>query len=119
MQNGTTQLEYLLLLIKKGHFIAAKLQFAIGQKIPFGRENIDFLGSEFDLMIKPYLEELYKHEVSSCCNNPYCTNKETLKESVNCSLVTITNSISNSASPERIPEMINECCEEESVGRSG
>ena len=116
MQNGTTQLEYLL-LFKKGNFIAAKLQVAIVQKIPFGRENIDFLG--FDWMIKPYLEDLYKHEISSCYNNPYCTNKETLKESVNCSLVSITNSISNWASPERIPDMINECCEEESFGRCG
>ena len=36
----------------------AKLQVAIDQKIPFGRKNIDFFGSEFDLMIRPYLEEL-------------------------------------------------------------
>ena len=78
MQNGTIQLQHLLHLIKKGHFNAAKLQVAIDQKIPFGRENIDFFGSEFDLMIKPYLEELYKHEVSSSCSSPYCTNKEIL-----------------------------------------
>ena len=79
MQNGTIQLQHWLHLIQKGHFNAAKLQVAIDQKIPFGRENIDFFGSEFDLMIKPYLEELYKHEVSSSCNSPYCTNKEILK----------------------------------------
>ena len=71
MQNGTIQLQHLLHLIEKGHFNAAKLQVTIDQKIPFGRENIDFSGSEFDLMIKTYLEELYKHEVSSRRNSPY------------------------------------------------
>ena len=42
MQNGTIQLQHWLHLIEKGHFNAAKLQVAIDQKIPFGRENIDF-----------------------------------------------------------------------------
>ena len=68
MQNGTIQLQHLLHLIEKCHSNAARLQVAIDQKIPFGKENIDFFGSEFDLMRKPYLEELYEHEVSSSCN---------------------------------------------------
>ena len=42
MQNGTIQLQHLLYLIEKSYFNAAKLQVAIDQKIPFGRENIDF-----------------------------------------------------------------------------
>ena len=119
MHNGTTQLQHLLHLIEKGHFNAAKLQVAIDQKIPFGRENIAFFGSEFDLMIKPYLEKLYKHEVSSSCNSPYCTNKEILKESVNCPSLSIINPISNTASPEKNSEIINEWFEEESVTRCG
>ena len=73
----------------------------------------------FDLMIKPYLEELYKYEVSSSCNNPYCTNREILKELVNCPSLSIINAISNTASPENISKMINEWFEEESVTRCG
>ena len=109
MQNGTIQLQHWLHLIEKGHFNAAKLQVAVDQKIPFGRENIDIFGSEFDLTI----------EVSSSCNSPYCTNKEILKVSVNCPSLSIINPISNTASPESIPEMINEWFEEESVTRCG
>ena len=119
MQNGTIQLQHLLHLIEKGHFNVAKLQVAIDQKIPFGRESIDFFGREFDLIIKPYLKELYTHEVSSSCNSPYCTNNEILKVSVNCSSLSVINPISNTASPESIHKMINEWFEEESVTRCG
>ena len=68
-------------------------------------------------MIKPYLEELYKHEVSPSCNSPYCTNKEILKVPVNCPSLSVINPISNTASPDSVPEMINEWFEEESVTR--
>ena len=104
-------------LIEKGHFNAAKLQVAIDQKIPFGRENIDFFGNEFDLTTKPYLVELYKHEVSYSCNSPYCTNKEILKEAVNCPSLIVVNPVSNIASADSSSEMINEWFEEESVTR--
>ena len=119
MLNGTIQLQHLLHLIEKGDFNTAKLQVAIDQMISFGRENTDFFGSEFDLMIKPYLEELYKHEVSSSCKSPYCTYKETLKISVNCPSLSVINPISNTASPDSISEMIDEWFEEESVNRCG
>ena len=118
-QNDTTQLQHLLHLIEKSHFNAAKLEVAIDQKITFGRENIDFFGSEFDLMVKLYLEELYKHDVSSSCNSPYCTNKKFLKESENCPSLSIINPITNTASPKSVSEMINEWFEEESVTRCG
>ena len=102
MQNGTIQLQHLLHLIEKGYFNAAKLQVAIDQKIPFSRENIDFFESEFDLMIKPHLEELYKHEVLFSSNSLCCTNKELLKVSVNCPSLSVISPISNTASPESI-----------------
>ena len=42
MQTGTTQLQYLLHLIEKSHFNAAKLHVAIDQTIPSGRESVGF-----------------------------------------------------------------------------
>ena len=45
--------------VAKCHFNGAKHQVAIDQKNLFGRENTDFFGREFDLKIKPYLEESY------------------------------------------------------------
>ena len=70
-------------------------------------------------MIKPHLEELYKHEVLFSSNSLCCTNKELLKVSVNCPSLSVINPISNTASPESISEMINEWFEEESVIRCG
>ena len=67
-------------MIEHKNLNAAKLQVANDNDIKSKLEIIDFFGNEFNLMIKTYLQSIYRHEVFSSCNSSYCSNKELLVE---------------------------------------
>ena len=118
-QENTEQLQHLLQLIEKGHFNEAKLQVALDCNISLTSGVIDFFGNEFNLIIKPYLQKFYQHEVNSSCENPYCLNKDILIECTSCQSLSIIDPGDNWIVPRKITHAINEWFEGQSITTCG
>ena len=114
-QENTEQLQHLLQLIEKGYFNEAKLQVPLDCNISLTSGVIDFFGNEFNLIIKPYLQKFYQHEINSSCENPYCLNKDILIECTSCQSLSIIDPGDNWIVPRKITHAINEWFEGQSI----
>ena len=118
-QASAEQLQHLQQLIEKGHFNEAKIQVALDCNISLTTGAIHFFGNEFNLIIKPYLQKFYQHEVNSSCENPYCLNKDILIECTSCPSLSIIDPGDNWIVPQKITHAINEWFEGQSITTCG
>ena len=71
----STSFERLLSFLKCNEYAAAKFQVAIDNKIVPRKQHLCFYGSEYSLIIQPYLNSYLACDLYSECDNQYCVNR--------------------------------------------